>query len=62
MNTKDGPVHLIRMDGTTCPDGTRNPTRVMVTDAQCKVYDLRPCGRCWPQATEYARNINRRIG
>lgn len=60
--SRQGVVHLLRADGTTCPNGTRNQhNRVMVTDLQCRVYGLAPCGYCWPQSAEYERNINRRI-
>lgn len=56
-----GTVHLMRADGTTCPQGTRVQRRLAVSDLQCKVYKLAPCSHCWPQPNEFDRNINRRI-
>lgn len=56
-----GTVHILRPDHTTCLIATRQPKRVQVSAAQCKVYKLAPCGHCWPQEADFQRNINRRI-
>ena len=56
---RDGVVHMIRVDGSTCRMAYRNLARLEITVAQAHVHKLPACGLCWPDQRSYDRYVGR---